>query len=222
MSTFVVDDASVTIPASVVDLDSFRDWLRSDEFPESGRISFYHGQVWVNRSKEQIFSHNQVKNEIAFVLTGLSKRKKIGRYFPDGVYLSNPDAGLSCQPDGVFVLRTTLDAGRIRLIEGSQEGFVELEGSPDLVIEIVSRGSVEKDAKTMLDLYWQADIEEYWLVDARGTKPQFTIYQSSAKGFAPLKSRGGWTKSRVLGESFRLTATVDERGDPEFTLNVGP
>src|SRR4051794_7662006 len=102
ISTFVVDDDSVTVPKDVVDLKSFRQWVRSEQFPESGRISYFHGKVWVDMSKEQIFAHNQVKNEFAFVLTGLATRKKIGRLFPDSVFLSNPEADLSCQPDGVF------------------------------------------------------------------------------------------------------------------------
>ncbi len=220
MNTFVVDDISVSVPPEVNDLESFRRWARSEESPDLGRIAYFQGQVVIDMSKEQIFSHNQVKNEIAFVLTGLAKRKKLGRYFPDGVLLTNPDADLSCQPDGVFVSRDALDAGRVRLIEGIQGGFVELEGSPDVVVEIVSQSSVEKDTEVLLDLYWQADIDEYWLIDARGPKPHFTIYHSAAKGFVAAKKQSGWLKSRVFGESFRLSIAKDERGDPDFTLEV--
>src|SRR3954466_2069496 len=104
MNTFVVDDVSVTIPPEVVDLPSFRRWARTEGFPERGRVCFFQGQVWVDMSREQIFTHNQVKNEVAYELTGLAKRTKLGRYFPDGVLLTNPGADLSCQPDGVFVL----------------------------------------------------------------------------------------------------------------------
>ena len=101
MNTFVVDDISVTVPPEVNDLDSFRQWARSEQCPERGRIAYLQGQVWIDMSKEQIFSLNQVKNEIAFVLTGIAKRKKLGRYFPDGV----------------FVLFAGFDVGRVRLVE---------------------------------------------------------------------------------------------------------
>lgn len=222
MNTFVVDDISVSVPPEVNDLDSFRQWAISGDSPEQGRIAYLQGQVWIDMSKEQIFSHNQVKNEVAFVLTGLAKRKKSGRYYPDGVLLSNPKADLSCQPDGVFVSHDALDSGRVRMIEGVQGGFVELEGSPDVVVEIVSQSSVDKDTDVLFDLYWQADVNEYWLIDARGSKPQFTIYQSAAKGFVAGKKQNGWNKSRVFGESFRLTATKDGRGDPKFALEIAP
>ena len=220
MNTFVVDDMSVTVPQEVSDLASFRRWLHAEEFPEQGRISYFQGKVHVDMSKEQIFSHNQVKNEIAYTLTGLAKRKKDGRCFPDGIFVAHLTADLSCQPDGVFVSRSSLDAGRVRLIEGVHEGFVEIEGSPDMVIEVVSRSSVLKDTETLLDLYWQAGIEEYWLVDARDAKPRLAIYSAHAKGFVAAKKLAGWTRSRVFGEAFQLLATKDDRGDPAFSLVI--
>lgn len=218
MSTFVVDDLSVTVPDDVVDLPSFRRWLASDQFPDQGRIAYFQGRVWVDMSKEQIFTHNQVKNEFAFFLTGIAKREKLGRFFPDGVFFTNVDAELSCRPDGIFVLRETLDSDRVRLVEGASEGFVELEGSPDIVLEIVSRGSVEKDTETFVDLYWRAGVREYWLVDAREETPRFTIYQTSARGFVGAKRQAEGQRSRVLDRLVRLTAGEDDRGDPEFEI----
>jgi hypothetical protein len=38
MSTIVLDTQLVHIPQSVDDLDSFRRWARSQDFPEIGRI----------------------------------------------------------------------------------------------------------------------------------------------------------------------------------------
>jgi hypothetical protein len=63
MSTILLDTQVVRIPLWVRDLASFRLWAHSDEFPEAGRICFFHGEVWVDMSKEQFFSHNQVRAE---------------------------------------------------------------------------------------------------------------------------------------------------------------
>jgi len=52
---------------------------------------------------------------------------------------------------------------------------LELEGTPDMVLEVVSASSVVKDTETLLQLYWQAGIPEYWLVDARGEALEFTV-----------------------------------------------
>src|SRR5689334_6664609 len=105
MNMMVVDDWVVRIPPWVQDLASFRRWLHSDDFPETGRVCFLRGDVWVDLSKEQLFSHNQVKAEFGCVLANLIKAGRLGRFVPDGMMLSNVGADLSCQPDGAFVSR---------------------------------------------------------------------------------------------------------------------
>src|ERR1700730_1364277 len=107
MSTIVLDTQSVHIPPSVADLESFRRWARSEDFPENGRVCYLGGEVWVDMSKEQ-FTHNQVKGEIASVLTRLCKHAPAGRYFSDGYLLSNATADLSTNPDGMFALTERL------------------------------------------------------------------------------------------------------------------
>src|SRR5207245_567654 len=103
MSTAVLQKTAVSqdvirIPGWIVDLDSFRKWARSDDYPEKARISFLNGGVWVDVSKEQVFSHNQVKCGFTVTLGGLAKKGRRGRFLPDGVLLSNMDADISNTP----------------------------------------------------------------------------------------------------------------------------
>jgi Uma2 family endonuclease len=220
MNTFVLDAEVVRIPSWIEDLDSFRRWARSDEFPEAGRICYLRGEVWVDMSKEQVFTHNQVKSEFNLVIGGLAKQERLGRYFPEGLLLSNVDADLTAQPDGTFVSQASLQAGRVHFVEGVQEGFVELEGTPDMVLEVLSPSSEEKDTLTLRDLYWQAGIAEYWLVDAPGKRPKLEILRFTDEGYVSSRKQGGWVKSGVFGKSFRLTEQTDPLGHPEYTLAV--
>ena len=220
MTIFVIDDQMVSVPAWVQDLESFRRWVHSEGFPESGRICFFNGNAWVDMSKEQYFSHNQVKNEFAFVLTGIIKAGRMGRYNPDGMLLTNLEADFTVIPDGCFVSHRSLASGNVRLIEGAQEGIVELVGTPDMVLEVVSSSSVEKDKVTLKELYWEAGISEYWLVDARKDRLEFDIFRCAAKGYSAARKKGGWLKSNVFGKSFRLTRQMDDMGNPEFTLET--
>jgi Uma2 family endonuclease len=221
MNTFVVENETVHVPDWVQkSLKSFRQWARSDEFPETGRICYLNGEVRVDMSKEQAFSHNQVKQECNLVVGGLTKVRRLGRYFPDGMLLSNVDANMTVQPDGIFVSFKSLRSGSIRLIEGVHEGFLELEGPPEMALEIVSASSVGKDTEVLMDLYWQAGISEYWLVDARGEHLSFEIYRHMPKGYLASRKSGGWVKSSIFGKSFRLTRHDDELGNPEYTLEV--
>jgi len=95
MSTIVLYENAIHLPDGISSLAAFRDWLRSDDFPKAGRICYLNGQVWVDMSKEQIFTHNQVKQEFNVVIGGLVKAEQMGRYFPDGLYLTNDRANLA-------------------------------------------------------------------------------------------------------------------------------
>src|SRR5947209_12773337 len=115
MTTVVVEGDVVQIPEWATDLESFRRWADSDDFPETGRICYLKGEVWVDMSKEQAFSHVQVKNEFAFAWTALEKGGHPGLFFADGLRLSNLPADVSGKPDGTFVAEETLRTGRARL-----------------------------------------------------------------------------------------------------------
>jgi hypothetical protein len=102
---FMVEDEGINIyvPDWVVDLESFRRWSDDDDFPETGRISYLMGEVWVDMSKEHPFTHAEVKSEINTVLRTVVGTWESGWYWGDGPYVSNETADVSNQPDGVFV-----------------------------------------------------------------------------------------------------------------------
>src|SRR5205814_3191780 len=99
-------------------------------------------------------------------------------------------------------------------------GYVELEGSPDMVLEVISRSSVHKDTVVLRQAYWESEIREYWLVDVRREPLKFDILRHTAKGYAATRKQDGWIKSAVFGKSFQLTQGKSALGHPEFTLAV--
>lgn len=218
MSEVILDD-SVTIPGWVVDHDSFRRWAHSKDFPEQGRFSFIRGRVWVDWSMERDV-HNQIKHRVGMTLTDLSDRKQLGRYWTDGMSLSNLIVGLSTEPDGMFATWESLRSERAQLAGGEPPNAIEVEGSPDMVLEVVSRSSVRKDTVELPDLYWQAGITEYWLIDPRGNDLRFHLFRHTEKGFRAVRPTGGWRKSAVFGASFRLVQSTDPLGHPAYALKV--
>lgn len=219
MVTFVIESDQVSVPEWVTDLDSFRRWADSEDFPETGRICYLNGEVWIDMSKEQIFTHIDVKSEFVAVLRPLVKTAQMGRLLGDGVFLSNVDANFAVVPDAVFVSHAALQ-DRVRLLEGKKRGYVEMEGSPDMVLEVVSDSSVRKDTSQLREDYWKAGIREYWLVDARKEPLVFDILRHTPKGYRASPKKDGWIKSNVFGKSFRLIQETNEVGDPEYTLEV--
>jgi hypothetical protein len=223
--TFVNDHDQIRVPSWVVDLASFRRWADTDDLPEGVCACYLKGEVWIDVSKEQLFSHLAIKQESNLALGGLARGEKLGMFWSDRLFLSNVQADIGGNPDGTFVLTQTLESARpprlrFPLIEGAEGSYVELDGSPDMVLEVISRSSVQKDTVVLRQAYWEAGIPEYWLVDARKEPPRFDILRHTAKGYVATRKQGGWLKSAVFGKLFRLTQSKDALGDPEFTLAV--
>ena len=85
-------------------------------------------------------------------------------------------------------------------------------GEPDLVVEIVSPSSVEKDTKLLRKLYWAAGIQEYWLLELTEADVHFTLLQRGSKSYVATRPRDGWVKSDVFGLALRLTRATDQHG----------
>ena len=219
MSTIVIAD-QVRIPAWIADLDSFRRWARSGEYPERGWVSYLDGEIWADTNMEQLFTHNRVKTKYTVVLDEVVEENELGYFFSDRVLLTNPEANLSTEPDGTFVSFASIESHRVRLIEGSEDGFVELEGTPDMVLEVVSTFSVRKDTEVLRELYWRAGIPEYWLVDVRKEPLRFDILRRTGRGYVVSRRQGGWLKSGVFGRSFMLETKKDRLGNPQYFLRV--
>src|SRR5207245_4371696 len=102
---------------------------------------------------------------------------------PDGGLLVNRSADISGEPDALFVSHAAVAAGRVQSVEGKREGVIALEGTPDMVLEVVSDSSEKKDFQTLRKAYWEAGIPEYWLVDARGKTLVFDILKHGPQGY---------------------------------------
>ena len=213
-SPAVIFEEDLIIPAGVSDLDLFRRWTRNESFPEHGRIDYLAGTVEVDLSPEDLYTHGVVKTAITARLYPLVVDTSRGSLFSDSTRIVSPTAGLSAEPDVVVVLWESLRQGRIREIPGAKakEGrFVELEGAPDLIVEIVSDSSERKDLERLPRLYAAAGVPELWLVDSRGKDLAFAIHIAGSGGYQrqPADSEG-WCKSPLLDRRVRLVRWLND------------
>lgn len=207
----------VRIPASVRDLESFRNWIHSGAYPERGGVSFLDGEIWVDLSMEELVTHNLVKSEFAFAIMSILRENPIGEFIADRMLLTNSAAKLSTEPDGMVLSWQTLKSGRVEAVAGKEHGYVELRGSPDLVLEVASDSSRRKDFVTLRQMYHDADIGEYWLVDVRGETPYFEILTRAADGYR-AEATNEWQTSPLLGRQFRLLTRVGLQGHARFAV----
>jgi Uma2 family endonuclease len=209
---------TVRFPFWVIDHASYRRWAESDEFPERGQFAYLDGEIWVDTSMERL-GHNQIKTRFASVLTRLADEGQTGGHFlGDRMLLTNEEAGLSTEPDGMYIVARSYKSGKVRLSRGEES--LEVEGTPDMVLEVVSPTSVQKDTVVLRDLYWRAGVPEYWLVETDRDELVFHILRRGAKGYVAARRQGGWLKSAVFGRSFRLTRGADQLGLPTYKLDV--
>jgi Uma2 family endonuclease len=220
MSVVLTQISEIEIPTWVTDLPSFRKWVHSPAVPEDLKVYWIGGKVWVDMSNEQIFSHVYVKGEVFRVLANLATESDLGFVLVDGALYTNDAASIGVNPDAVFISHAARAEGRVTFVRGSGGGHVEIQGTPDMVLEVVSRSSVTKDTDVLFGSYWTAGIPEYWLVDARKSPPRFDIYRRTGDGFVAVRRRDGWLKSSVFARQFRFVESKDRFGDPVYSLEV--
>lgn len=212
-----------SIPADARTLAGFRKWILNASLPPGWQLSYVSGEIFIHMSPERIGTHNAVKSELNYVLVHLTRDTQLGHFFPDGVLVSNESADVSSEPDAIFVLNSSLKSGKVRLVPSADgKDFVEIEGSPDMVCEILSPSSVRKDKIRLIDNYYRAGISEYWLIDAIGDSIQFTVFRRAPTAFEPTPAQDGWVESTVFGRRFRLERHRDEFDTWAYRLHAEP
>jgi Uma2 family endonuclease len=210
----VTESPGIAIP-TITDLDAFRRWAFSPEFPQHGWFAYLDGRLWVDLSMEKAVP-NLIKSCFCAYLTILVNDNELGMYFGDRMLLTNRSAKLSTEPDGMFASYRSVRSRRARLEKGKDAP--ELIGSPDMTLEIISRASAKKDKILLPPLYWNAGVREYWLVDSREEEPQLHIYRRGPQKYRAVRNVVGWVKSAVFGQSFRLVRRDTRHGLVAFRL----
>ena len=125
------------------------------------------------------------------------RKLDLGKYCPDGLWITSDKADLSNEPDATFLSWRRFESGEVRLIPGRRgRGGIEMRGSPDWVLEIVSDASVRKDTVLL------------------------SIYRRGRKAFEPTPAVRGWISSEVFLRRFRLIRERDRIGGWTYTLKV--
>jgi Uma2 family endonuclease len=205
----IIVEENLRIPEDARTFEGFQRWIDSGEFPETGRIDYLEGDVEVDMSPEDLYTHGTPKTAISSKLHILVAEAELGLVFSDSTRLKSRFAGLSVEPDVMVVLKETLKAGKVRSSPASRRKspgrYSGLDGAADLVVEVVSDGSVKKDTKRLPPLYARAGVPEIWLVDARNEDLRFEIHTLHGGRYETVRQDGeGWVHSPCLQRFSRL------------------
>lgn len=128
---------------------TFADYL---ETSDDERYELLDGELVLSPSPKEI--HQYISGILYLMIGTFVRERRLGKvYFaPFDVVLSDTDV---VQPDLLFVSNE-----RIGIVTADN-----VQGAPDLVVEILSPATAERDRMLKLDLYARHGVIEYWIVD---------------------------------------------------------
>jgi Uma2 family endonuclease len=137
--------------------------------PNDGkRYEIIGGELFVTPSPR--FSHQRVVTRLTRYLSEFVEDQHLGEAFvsPFDVVFSRFDV---VEPDVLYVSK----ARAAVLTEKN------VQGAPDLVVEVLSPATARVDRTTKLKLYARFGVQEYWIVDPDG--PSAEVYRREKEGF---------------------------------------
>ena len=133
--------------------------------------------------------HQRVSRKLLYLMEHYNRQKALGEIFhaPYDVFFDEENAGI--QPDLIFV------SNKRRFIIRENNGLV---GVPDLIVEIISKGTMDKDRVLKKDLYEAFGVLEYWIVDPRNRSIEVYLLEDNRYGLFSFAAEEGKVKSSVL------------------------
>ncbi|MDO8141240.1 MAG: Uma2 family endonuclease [Candidatus Brocadiales bacterium] len=143
---------------------TYEDYLKT---PEDKRYELINGELIMTPSP--IPNHQRISGKLEFVLRKFITENNLGEVFdaPCDVYLDNENV---VQPDILFISKDRLDI----------IGEKNIQGAPNLVVEIISENSVYRDMVQKKRLYARFNVKEYWIVIPEEEEIEVYILEDNA------------------------------------------
>ncbi len=127
---------------------TYEDYLKT---PDDKRYELIGGDLLMTPSP--VPNHQRISRKIEFILEKFVTQNNLGEIFdaPCDVYLDDENV---VQPDILFITHERRDI----------IGEKNIQGAPDLAIEIISENSAYRDVVQKKRLYTRFGVKEYWIV----------------------------------------------------------
>ncbi len=169
---------------------TYEDYL---QLPEDKRYELMEGEFFMVTSPST--GHQNISRNIFRILDAYVRKQGLGEvyYAPLDILLSEENV---LQPDILFISKE-----RHHIItEGN------IQGAPDLVIEILSPATAERDKGLKQKLYAKFGVQEYWLVDP--DKKAVEVMGLAEEGF---ESTGVYQEEATLDSPLLKGISIDIR-----------
>jgi len=142
---------------------TYEDYLKT---PDDERYELIEGELIMTPSPTT--NHQRISRNLEFELFKFVRENNLGEVFdaPCDVVLNNENV---VQPDILFISNERLDI----------IGDKNIQGAPDIVIEIVSEHSAYRDLIQKKRLYAASGVKEFWLVIPKETMVEIYALRES-------------------------------------------
>lgn len=149
---------------------TYEDYLKT---PEDKRYELIEGELLMTPSP--VPYHQWISKNMGYEIEKFIRENKLGKVFyaPCDVRLDDENV---LQPDILFI-----SGERLGII-----GEKNIQGAPDLVIEVLSESTAYRDLVKKKRLYASFGVKEYWVVDPN--EKTVEIYSLKDKAFVGVKS----------------------------------
>ena len=172
-------------------------WTYQDyqDLPDDGyRYEIICGELYMSPAPNT--GHQLTSGELEYALQSFVRQRELGTVLHAPCDLILP-GGSPVQPDILFVSKT----GNAIITPEA------VRGAPDLIIEILSPSNADHDRERKYNLYEQAGVVEYWLVDPQARTIEIFGLANEAYTLAGKFESGQTAVSQALSG---FTVQVDE------------
>ncbi len=161
---------------------TYKDYLL---LPEDKRYEIIDGELYMVAAHNT--RHQRVSRRLEAALLQHTEQKHLGEIFyaPYDVILSDENV---VQPDILFVRKQR--AGVIT--------DANLQGAPDLVVEILSPGTRSKDLELKRKAYARFGVQEYWIVDPEADTIEVLVWNELGYVTAGVYAKADCLSSPLL------------------------
>jgi Uma2 family endonuclease len=152
-------------PSRPMSFEAYLDWQ-----PEGGLTEWVAGEGIQYMPASN--AHQRIVNLFIALLSFFVDAKQLGKVFSGPFTMRVSPEGNGREPDVFVVLNS--NAG-----EETEKAFI---GAADIVIEVVSTDSAQRDRLEKFDEYEAAGVKEYWVIDPRPNRNRADFYQRDTTG----------------------------------------
>jgi Uma2 family endonuclease len=163
------------------------------ETPDDGRrYEVIDGELTVTPAP--VPSHQRLIVKLVHILESHAQANGLGNVYcaPLDVVLEETNV---LEPDVLFV-----SSSRLSIV-----GEKRIQGAPDLVVEILSKGTLKRDRVTKKELYARFGVKHYWIVDPFAEEIEENVLRRGKYASRVVKGRGTFEPQCFPGLVIDLT-----------------